>query len=208
MVDSDEIWLLELSLQVRRCLYSAMEIFWNQGFHATSMSDLMKTSGLSSASIYRLYPDKKAIFLAALSQYMDEGLTRMAERASREEPEKALRNTLDYCALLSSGSAGSQGCFIIRAASELLPEDKETEVKVRYMFDGIKKNLKIILSAGQEQGTFRTDTRADVMAESIFMLLEGMRVYGKVSPDFQQLRLSNEFIMQSVLHPSPSVTEP
>lgn len=192
----------------RDFLTASMEIFWNQGFHSTSMLDLMKMSGLSSASIYRLYPNKKAIFLAALSQYMDEGLTRMAERASREEPEKALRNTLDYCALLSSGSAGSLGCFTIRAASELLPEDKETEVKVRYMFDGIKQNLQVILYAGQKQGTFRTDTRADVMAESIFMLLEGMRVYGKVSPDFQQLRLSNEFIMQSVLHSSPSVTEP
>lgn len=191
----------------RNFLNTAMEIFWNQGFHATSMMDLMKISGLSSGSIYHLYPDKKSLFLAALSQYMDEGLSRMAERISRETPEQALRNTLDYCALLSSGSAGLQGCFTIRAASELLPVDKETEAKVRYMFDGIKQNLAVILYAGQDQGFFRTDTPAEVMAESIFMLLEGMRVYGKVSPDFERLRMSNAFIVQSVLCPERSQSE-
>ncbi|HGM5490700.1 TPA: TetR/AcrR family transcriptional regulator [Serratia fonticola] len=182
-------------------LASSLEVFWSKGFHATSMVDLMKASALASASIYSLYPDKKSIFIAALSKYMGDGLRRMESRACELSPEKALRETLDYCALLSTGESGIRGCFTIRAASELLPEDKEVYEKVSYMFHGIKLNLLNILTLGQKHNIFRTDTSAEVMAESIFMILEGMRIYGKVAPDLLSLQRTNAFIMQSVLNP-------
>lgn len=180
-------------------LNAALSVFWMKGFHATSMADLMKASGLASASIYKLYPDKRSIFLAALTQYMDDGLKRMERRSSVLNPEKALRETLNYCALLSSDENCVQGCFTIAAASELLPSDKEVHEKVCYMFSGIKKNLLRIIQQGQEQGIFRLDVRAEVMAETLFMMLEGMRVYGKIGPDFAHLKQANEFIMMSVL---------
>lgn len=180
-------------------LDAALSVFWTKGFHATSMADLMQVSGLASASIYKLYPDKRSIFLAALTQYMDDGLRRMEKRAGEQDPEKALRETLNYCALLSTGEDGTRGCFTIATASELLPDDKDIYEKVSYMFSGIKKNLLIIIKQGQEKGIFRLDVKAEIMAESLFIMLEGMRVYGKVKPDFSALKQANEFIMMSVL---------
>ncbi|HHQ6628136.1 TPA: TetR/AcrR family transcriptional regulator [Serratia fonticola] len=180
-------------------LDAALSVFWMKGFHATSMADLMQVSGLASASIYKLYPDKRSIFLAALTQYMDDGLRRMEKRAGEQDPEKALRETLNYCALLSTGEDGTRGCFTIATASELLPDDKDIYEKVSYMFSGIKKNLLIIIKQGQEKGIFRLDVKAEIMAESLFIMLEGMRVYGKVKPDFSALKQTNEFIMMSIL---------
>lgn len=187
-------------------LMSALEVFWSKGFHATSMNDLMTVSNLASASIYRLFPDKKSIFLAALSKYMEDGLKRMESRAYKLPPEQALRETLDYCAVLSTGEIGVRGCFTIRAASELLPDDKAVYDKVSYMFNGIKSNLLHILTLGQKNNIFRTDTNAEVMAESIFMMLEGMRLYGKVAPDLMSLKRTNAFILQSVLKPDQCPT--
>jgi TetR/AcrR family transcriptional regulator, transcriptional repressor for nem operon len=37
------------------------------------------------------------------------------------------------------------------------------------------------------------------MAMSIFMLLKGMRVYGKIQPEVDDLKRYNEFIVRSVL---------
>ncbi|KAB7898931.1 TetR family transcriptional regulator [Rouxiella sp. S1S-2] len=180
-------------------LNAALGCFWLKGYQGTSISDLMQASGLASASIYKLYPDKRSIFFAALSQYMEEGLGRMRTRAEEKPPAVALRETLDYCALLSTGEDGERGCFTIAAASELLPADDEVREKVKYKFNGIKQNLITIFSRGQQQGVFKADTQAEVMAETVFMLLEGMRVYGKVKPDFAMLKLANDFIMNSVL---------
>lgn len=180
-------------------LDTALECFWQKGYRATSMSDLMKASGLASASIYKLYPDKRAIYLAALQQYMDEGVSRGGEREANLSPEAALRETLEFVALLSSAPEGEKGCFTIAAASELLPGDEEVKGKVVYKFTNIIKQLENILSKGQAHQIFRQDEEARVMALNIFMMLEGMRVYGKIQPNIEELRKSNEFIIRSVL---------
>ncbi|WP_428943440.1 TetR/AcrR family transcriptional regulator [Pantoea sp. FN060301] len=180
-------------------LNTALNCFWQNGYQATSVSDLKKASGLASASIYKLYPDKRAIFLAALQQYMDAGLARITQRATELTPESALREILEFGALLSTGPEGEKGCFSIAAASELLPGDAEVRDRVEYMFKGIVARLVAILQKGQQQNTFRNDEDAEIMAESIFMMLEGMRVYGKIQPDIHILRRANEFIIKSVL---------
>lgn len=180
-------------------LNTALNCFWQNGYRATSLSDLKNASGLASASIYKLYPDKRAIFLAALQQYMDAGLMRVSRRAAELAPEAALRETLEFGALLSTGPDGEKGCFSIAAASEMLPGDPEVRSKVEYMFRGIVTRLADILRKGQQQKVFRNDQDADVMAESIFMMLEGMRVYGKIQPDIHMLRKANQFIIGSVL---------
>lgn len=180
-------------------LNTALECFWQKGYRATSMADLMKASGLASASIYKLYPDKRAIYLAALQQYMDEGVTRGAKRNADLSPEAALRETLEFVALLSSAPEGEKGCFTIAAASELLPGDEEVQRKVSTKFNSIVNQLENILCKGQAQQVFRQDEDARVMALSIFMMLEGMRVYGKIQPDREDLNRCNEFIVKSVL---------
>ena len=180
-------------------LNTALECFWQNGYRATSMADLMKASGLASASIYKLYPDKRAIYLAALHQYMDEGVSRGAKREVELSPEAALREMLDFVSLLSSSSDGEKGCFTIAAASELLPGDEEVKKRVHHKFNSIINWLESILSNGQTQQVFRRDESARVMALSIFMMLEGMRVYGKIQPDSEELKRCNEFIVRSVL---------
>jgi TetR/AcrR family transcriptional repressor of nem operon len=180
-------------------LNTALECFWQKGYRSTSMSDLMKASGLASASIYKLYPDKRAIYLAALQQYINEGISRGVKRDTDLSPEAALRETLEFVALLSSSSDGEKGCFTISAASELLPGDKEVKGKVVYKFQCIINQLEKILIKGQAQEVFRRDEEAKVMAVSIFMMLEGMRIYGKIQPDIEDLRKSNDFIVRSVL---------
>lgn len=72
----------------------AQVLFWKNGYKATSIADLKEKSGLASASIYRLYPDKHAIFLAALRQYMDAGLRRLTQRETELEPEIALNQVM------------------------------------------------------------------------------------------------------------------
>ena len=180
-------------------LNTALDCFWQKGYRATSMSDLMKASGLASASIYKLYPDKRAIYLAALHQYMDEGVSRAAKREVELSPEAALRDTLEFVALLSSSPDGEKGCFTIAAASELLPGDEEVKKRVHHKFNSIINRLENILSTGQAQQVFRRDENARVMALSIFMMLEGMRIYGKIQPDSEELKRCNDFVVRSVL---------
>lgn len=174
-------------------------VFWENGYRATSIADLKEKFGLASASIYKLYPDKRAIFLAALRQYMDAGLSRLTQRETEQEPEVALAQTLDFFAQVTAGPEGTRGCFSIAAASELLPGDEDVHNLIEYMFSGLITRLTRILQKGQKKGVFRADYPASVMAESLFMMLEGMRLYGKVKPKIENLRKSNEFFINTII---------
>jgi TetR/AcrR family transcriptional repressor of nem operon len=44
------------------------------------------------------------------------------------------------------------------------------------------------------------------MAQSIFMMLEGMRIYGKLQPAIGDLRKSNDFIVRTILSDTHDVT--
>src|SRR3546814_8173290 len=46
-----------------------MELFWQQGYAATSMEQLVAAMGISRQSLYDTYGDKHALFLAALDSY-------------------------------------------------------------------------------------------------------------------------------------------
>src|ERR1700752_392529 len=47
----------------------AMELFWTQGYDATSVSDLTAERGVHPGSLYRTFGDKHALFLHALERY-------------------------------------------------------------------------------------------------------------------------------------------
>src|SRR5215212_3411144 len=52
-------------------LTAAMACFARQGYHATSMDDVVRESGLSVGAIYSYFPSKEDLFLS-LSEYRAE----------------------------------------------------------------------------------------------------------------------------------------
>ncbi|MFV2061350.1 MAG: TetR/AcrR family transcriptional regulator, partial [Gammaproteobacteria bacterium] len=49
----------------------ALQVFWNKGYEATSMQDLVSSMGINRASMYQTYGNKYALFMSSLDMYMD-----------------------------------------------------------------------------------------------------------------------------------------
>ena len=47
-------------------LDAAVQCFWAHGYEAASVKDLMERTGLTAASLYNAYGDKRAMFRTAL----------------------------------------------------------------------------------------------------------------------------------------------
>src|ERR1700749_2173609 len=50
-------------------LDQAIRVFSEQGYHATSIGDLIDAMGLASGSIYKAFRVKRAVFFAAFDRY-------------------------------------------------------------------------------------------------------------------------------------------
>ena len=46
-----------------------MKIFWQKGYEATSMQDLVDATGLLKGSLYGAFGDKQALYMIALAHY-------------------------------------------------------------------------------------------------------------------------------------------
>ena len=63
-------------------LNAAMHAFWQRGYEATSLADLMEATGLQKGSLYKAFGDKHSLFMQALNRYLAQ---RACEQHQRNE---------------------------------------------------------------------------------------------------------------------------
>src|SRR5579859_2447063 len=78
-------------------LAAAMACFARQGYHATSMDDVVRESGLSVGAIYSYFPSKEELFLALSDERAEQTLAYLNELFRRPGPmvDKS-REAVDY----------------------------------------------------------------------------------------------------------------
>ena len=106
-------------------LAQAMDVFWSDGFAATSLDDISAATGLNRPSLYGAFGDKRALYLLAYGQYrkrMNESFAPLfaAGEPLRMKLRRILTAALD---LYLSGPDGPRGCFtVLSAASEAIAD--------------------------------------------------------------------------------------
>ena len=104
-------------------LRRATGLFWEKGYAATSLDELLTTMGIARSSFYAIFGSKRKILRAVLLLYTDELVERMrAAAATGPTPRDALVAVLEVagCSLRPS-----EGCLFVNVAMELAPSDAE-----------------------------------------------------------------------------------
>ncbi|WP_190821445.1 TetR/AcrR family transcriptional regulator [Saccharopolyspora pogona] len=105
-------------------LRTAMELFWERGYEATSLSDLTGAMGISSPSLYAAFGSKEDLFREAVGLYngADEAV---GERSLQRQPtarraiEAMLRDNADAYVDPST----PRGCMVVLAATNCTPQN-------------------------------------------------------------------------------------
>src|ERR1700722_10065009 len=71
-------------------LDAAIQCFWANGYEATSVRDLASEMGITGASIYNAFGDKRALFRRALDQYIAGSLGERTHRLGNTLPPREL----------------------------------------------------------------------------------------------------------------------
>jgi TetR/AcrR family transcriptional repressor of nem operon len=101
----------------------AVNVFWQEGYEATSLDALSDAMGLSRSSFYACFGSKHALLMAAVRAYADERYAALTERvATCSDPREAVRAML---AVIADIDGGSRGCLFVNAVVELAPGDAE-----------------------------------------------------------------------------------
>jgi AcrR family transcriptional regulator len=101
---------------IDEALERAMQVFWERGYEAVSLTDLTKAMGITKPSLYAAFGDKKELFRRALERYT-EGPADYGTRALEEPTARAVAETIVRGAVrTTSGPATPSGCLTVQVA--------------------------------------------------------------------------------------------
>jgi len=162
-------------------LEAALDCFASKGFHAATMDDLVRASGLSKGSLYWHFESKEDVFLALFDAF---AATSFAEwdaliAAGCDTLEAAERATLGK--LDSIGGQRGLSAWVEFFAH---PQARERFAQV---YREVRGRLEHSLSREMDAGTLRRQA-PDELAASITACGEGLLLQAMVDPDFDLLR--------------------
>ena len=106
-------------------LARAMEVFWRDGFAATSLDSISAATGMNRPSLYAAFGDKRDIYVKAYESYRERARLRMAEIFLSELPLRELLHHIYAIAIdmYVSGEDGPRGCFSVMTATSEAASD-------------------------------------------------------------------------------------
>lgn len=142
----------------------------------------MQATGVSRSSLYAAFPDKSALFLAALEHYLDTVTRCKLERLSRgERAAPAIRRfLLDIAEERPIGKGPAHGCLITNTAAEIGCSEKRVTERVRGAFGRLERALAERLEQARKQGDLRADADPAAFARQLVALVQGLRVMTKL----------------------------
>jgi TetR/AcrR family transcriptional repressor of nem operon len=168
----------------------ALDLFWRQGYEATSIADLVAHLGISRASLYDTFGSKHALYLRALDRYVEaRGAEDVAELAQPGPALPAVRALVERFASEAGGAAGARGCLVVNAACERLPADSEIKRRVDGSWGTLEVALTSALTRARAGGELAGECDPRALARFLVVVLQGLRVVGR--SDAEPARLTD-----------------
>lgn len=165
-------------------LVRAMELFWEQGYAATSMEQLVTAMGISRQSLYDTFGDKHRLFLAAMDSYcamLEEAILRPLR-----QPEAGLQAlhdtgiaTIDFLLQYPKRRA----CLMANTTLELAPHDAEVAAKVRAHMQTMETAFCHVLGNAQARGEIAAGGDLAALSKYLVGMMLGLMVMAKGGAD-------------------------
>ncbi|TYB38857.1 TetR/AcrR family transcriptional regulator [Actinomadura chibensis] len=170
-------------------LHRALELFWERGYEATSMADLVERLGVARASIYATFGGKHELYLKALERYLETTDPAIAEALARPGPVlPAIRRLIERYGEESARDRPRYGCFVVNSAVELAARDPEAARLVEASWNFLEASLTSALTRARAQGELPPDRDPRALARFLVVFFQGVRVLGRVPADDGRLR--------------------
>ncbi|QWG81025.1 MULTISPECIES: TetR/AcrR family transcriptional regulator [Bacillus cereus group] len=166
-----------------KALDAAMQLFWEKGYAATSLSDLTAKMGIQRPSLYAAFGDKEGLFEAALRRYTNIHAASIRTKLQKEQSVKeAIRIFFENMVEEGYKKESNKGCFCINTMVELAPHNEKFEVLTREHQMYLSVIFQELITKGIQSGELQSDVNAKALAQTLVTSLIGLTVLMKSRP--------------------------
>ncbi|MET7297213.1 TetR/AcrR family transcriptional regulator [Streptomyces griseoloalbus] len=166
----------------------AMQVFWRQGYGATTPQCLVDTLGIGKGSLYNAFGGKRQLFDLALRRYLDLQNATVRQLLDDSGPvRERLRQALHFLAETDLADPDRRGCLAMNSAVEFGRSDESVATLVQGMLDRIEDAFRALLEEGQRAGEISRDRDAKDLASLLLSTVVGLRVMARVETGPERL---------------------
>jgi len=164
-------------------LEKAMKAFWDHGYCATSMADLVAATALQPGSLYAAFRSKEDLFLATLDHYGAQSVARVEQAlAQASSPLEGVRAYFRQLAAEAASPRAKRGCLLVNTVLELARQNKAVQKRVNRHLDAIEGLFRRALESAQASGELAPDKDVRSLAALLISNIWGMRVLAGTAP--------------------------
>jgi len=162
---------------------AARDVFWDKGYEATTVAELVAATGLNRSSLYHAFGDKRGLFEQAVDDYLDTVIRpRLRPLLAGDSGEVALLRYFEGLRTAVAAlppEAPRRGCLLVDCATGLAGYDEAA----RMVVDGYRAELSDAIRAALNAipGAVATSPRRDDQVSALSSLSISAMVLARVN---------------------------
>lgn len=168
-----------LDARRRQILEGAARCFARNGFHATSMQDVLREADLSAGAVYRYFSSKEELIAAIVTEVLDtvrEAFEEAARQSPPDPPDVLIGDVMgrvlrgEYVRVAASGVEVPR--LLIQVWTETL-RNESLAALLRTGYDTVRVAWVGVVEAYQAAGLMRDDVPAEHVARTMIATVQG-----------------------------------
>ncbi|AMN67185.1 MULTISPECIES: TetR/AcrR family transcriptional regulator [unclassified Psychrobacter] len=179
----------------------AKNLYWEKGYHATSMRNLQDVVDMRPGSIYAAFGNKDNLFKEALNRYAEEGAANLANSIAQEKTVLAgLKRFIHSVTVCSKGTAPSGMCMVVKTIGELTQNDSPDLLNhATSILERVESSFVKTFQQAIDNGEISSNKDPAELARYFQIQVMGLRTYAQVSSDTDAVEKYIDGIFEGIL---------
>ncbi|MEZ9133784.1 TetR/AcrR family transcriptional regulator [Vibrio breoganii] len=171
----------------------AKDLYWEKGYHGTSMRALQDALDMRPGSIYAAFGSKDNLFKEAIQRYAEEGGEILNHSLENSDSNiGGLKTFIKTIIIEGRGSAPSGMCMVVKSVAELTETDNpELLALAKQLLGDVEAELASILTQAMEAGELPSGKDPIELARYVQVQIIGLRTFARAT---NEVALVEKFI--------------
>ncbi len=168
-----------------RVIEAAFQLIHRQGFHNTSLEDILRQSGVGKGNFYHYFKSKDDLGYAILDRLALWATDELGRKvfASGGDPVEEIFHLLDHIALIQRQAMCVGGCPLGNLALEMSDIHDGFRRRIGEILAGWRDHISEAITRAQDRGQLARNVQTQRLAEFIIAGIEGAILSARVHKD-------------------------
>ncbi len=169
-------------------LQKALYIFWENGYEATTLADLLESMGINRSSFYNTFGDKQALFCEVMSLYYQQtAIKRLTILQKAKSAKQGLQDYFSHNIDVAVAEYNPGGCLLTNTVANLKTIDEEVAQSLVQGVERLELAVYNLLEKGQRSGEIPSNKDIKAIAHLMVVVSYGLNIAARVNPNREVL---------------------